>query len=45
MCSSYAYTLTYVQMKIFFSLIEKDEDQDVDMLVIAQKQAQNLKYN
>lgn len=34
MSSSYAYTQTYVQLKIFFSLIEKAEDQDVDMLDI-----------
>lgn len=44
MPSSYAYTQIYVQLKIFLSLIEKVEDQGVDMLDIIQKQAQKLKY-
>lgn len=44
MPSSYVYTQIYVQLKIFLSLIEKIEDQGVDMLDIIQKQAQKLKY-
>lgn len=44
MSSSYAYAQTYGQLKISFSLIDKAEEQVVDMLDIIQKQAQKLKY-
>lgn len=43
MPSLYTYTQTYVQLKIFFSHIEKAEGQDVYVLNIVQKQAQKYK--
>lgn len=44
MSSSYAYTQTYVQLKILFIHMEKAEGQDVYMPNIIQKQAQKMKY-
>lgn len=44
MPSSCEYTQIYVQLKIFFSLIGKVEDQGVDMLDIKENQAQKVKY-